>query len=263
MLWQRTTKSTEVGAGFPLQRACDVDCTVPCSLVAAGIFGAIDVATGATVFNVSAAAGSRIGMVDGIAYSVTYSVTGPGQSSGILVASPCAADGNAGGNVERDATVAASPLWSAPLPAGPGGVWDRAVVVTPASPYLSVRAASVSATGSAQAGMVVVGGHSSGACSRGHCSPSYSAIAAFQVPPGITPPPVPPPPPAPGPAPGPSTCETKMMSACAAARSQSASLCEVTLGDFECLLLLLSAYCGWGLVGVPPLFPLFLSDCEV
>ena len=113
-------------------------------------------------------------MADGIAYSIRFpkaaasdasdvsvpraavaaSSPPPTPSAGRLVASSCAALGGNGDDVsvgdgaELGATAAASALWSVPLPAASGNVWQRGVIVTPASLSLhrSVRGAALSTT---------------------------------------------------------------------------------------------------------------------
>ena len=52
LLWQRTA---DHGIGFRIGRACDIDCSLPCNLVAAGPFGAIDPKTGQAMYNVTTA----------------------------------------------------------------------------------------------------------------------------------------------------------------------------------------------------------------
>ena len=223
-LWQRTVKETN-SEGQILQKACEVDCTLPCDLVAAGIFGAINTTTGSTAYNLSDVP-RHLAMADGVAYSVqqatgtgrapaggrSYSsaVNGPGD----LVATAC------GGGVYPGAP--ADVLWSADLPVGDGGSapWERAIVVA-----LSQDADAAAAP------IVLLGGHQQGQCFRGHCQPSHSAAAAIHAPPGIVPPPIPPAPPAPGPRPLPSPCDDGMMSSCAKARAVSADKCEVCCGE--------------------------------
>jgi hypothetical protein len=109
-------------------------------------------------------------------------------------------------------------LWSAPLPASDNGgsaPWQKVLVLdgpTPGQPTL------------------LMGGHQSGSCFRGHCAPSHSAVAAIQAPAGVDPPPIPPPPPAPGPPAPPSKCQTSLMATCDTARATSADKCEVCCG---------------------------------
>jgi hypothetical protein len=94
-----------------------------------------------------------------------------GAGPGVLRAQACAA-AHPGGTPEV--------LWSAPLPAGDGGgsaPWQKVLVLggpTPGQPT------------------VLVGGHQSGSCFRGHCAASHSAVAAIRAPAGVDPPPIPP-----------------------------------------------------------------------
>ena len=124
-LWQRTMKDRNAdNNGAALRQACEVDCTLPCALVAAGGFGAIDAATGHTMYNLSGVP-THLAMANGIAYSIK-GPTGAGRAKhggrgfsstpngpGELVATAC------GGGADPGAP--AQVLWSAPLPAGDDG----------------------------------------------------------------------------------------------------------------------------------------------
>ena len=62
LLWQRTVHDGTNGdgsRGVALGRACEADCTLPCELVVAGVFGAVDPQTGLTEYNLSAAPGLK------------------------------------------------------------------------------------------------------------------------------------------------------------------------------------------------------------
>ena len=230
LLWQRTTKrGGDLGpiGGVALGRACDIDCSLPCELIAAGAFGAIDSKTGRTVYNLTKKS-PPLAIAQGVAYYVHQpqaigrtSAAGRGAAAtrngpGTLVAAAC------GGDTKTDV------LWSALLPVGDdgGSAPFKKVIVSAAAP-----SDELGGSGQAQPKPVVlVGGHDQGPCFRGHCEPSHSAIAAF-APPGVVPPPIPPPPPAPGPAPAPSQCQDEMRKDCAAAREVSADKCEVCCGE--------------------------------
>lgn len=223
MLWQRSARGNEGIAGAGLARACDEDCTLPCDLVAADRFGAISPLNGETVFNTTVRdrndADGLSAIVDGVTYSVHQAnqigrshAGGRGYSSaqtgaGTLRAEACA--------VSKSAKL----LWEAPLPVGDDGgsaPWSKILVVE--------------RTGAQESTTVLLGGHHQGACARGHCEPSHSAIAAVQPPHGIHPPPIPPPPPLPGPPAPPTPCHTAIASACAVARAASVDKCEVCCG---------------------------------
>jgi outer membrane protein assembly factor BamB len=216
MLWERTSPNpTRYAADCPrlgFGRACDADCTLPCDLVAAGFFGALDPQTGRTVYNLTTAAG-QMALKDGVAYTIGKDVDGLGNGTGVLRAQACAAS-HPGGTPEV--------LWSAPLPAGDSGG---------SAPWQKILVLDGSGGGSPRQPTLLIGGHQKGACSRGHCQPSHSAAAAIQAPTGIKPPPVPPPPPTPGPPPPPSKCQTTLNADCAAARAISHSQCLVCCGQ--------------------------------
>ena len=244
--WQRTAAAAPThghagdpgpALGVPLARACDVDCSLPCrpGLVAAGAFGAIDAQTGRTVY-----ASNTTGKVppyavaNGIAYYIRQPQIGrvaeTGRSGqGTLMAMTCSS-----GIV----------LWSALLPLGANGgaAPYQKIVVAPdvtasTTSTTAAAAAAAAATTAATAlpravaataaaadrAVVLVGGHEQGQCFRGHCAPSYSAIAAFSGPHA-------PKPPTPPPAP-PSQCEEEMEKDCAAAKTSSAAKCEVCCGE--------------------------------
>ena len=62
LLWQRTVHDGTNGdgsRGVELGRACEADCTLPCQLVVAGVFGAVDPQTGLTEYNLSATPGLK------------------------------------------------------------------------------------------------------------------------------------------------------------------------------------------------------------
>ena len=162
--------------------------------------------TGSTVHNLTGVP-HHLALADGIAYSVKQ---GDDRDAAELLASAC-------GGGEADV------LWSAPLPAGQP--WAEAFVFAPPKPAAGADADPEAAP------IVLVGGHESGQCMRGHCSPSFSAAAAFRAPGGVVPPPIPPSPPAPGPAPTPSPCAGAMANTCAKARAVSADECEVCMGE--------------------------------
>jgi len=203
-VWQRTQKG---GAVDSLRRACDVDCSVPCELVAAGVFGAINATTGQTIYNTSTQPGV-VALANGIDYWVKHS-----DQKDHVIASAC-------GN-QTDV------LWSAPLPMGDDGSessapWNEIVVVTPQT---------TSETGVSPQAVVLLGGHDAGHCFRGSCSAMHSALAAIHAPSGIVPPPLPPPPaPAPTP-PQPSKCQDQMMTGCAVARAASTDMCLLCCGE--------------------------------
>jgi hypothetical protein len=241
LLWQRMAAAAAPShghaddpgpaIGVPLARACDVDCSLPCrpGLVAAGAFGAIDAQTGRTVY-ASNTTGKVLpyAVANGIAYYIRQPQIGrvaeAGRSGqGTLMAMACSS-----GIV----------LWSALLPVGATGgaaPYQKIIVAPDATASTTAAAAAaaattaatalpraVAATAAADRAVVLVGGHEQGQCFRGHCAPSYSAIAAFSGPHA----PNPPTPPAP-----PSQCEEEMEKDCATAKTSSAAKCEVCCGE--------------------------------
>ncbi len=251
LLWQRTATvvptpdHAEVdgpASGIALARACNVDCSLPCQpgLVAAGTaFGAIDAETGRTIYTLNTTSAGIMpphAVANGVAYHIQqaqaikrFSTVGRGATTlrsgpGTLVALACSS-----GKV----------LWSALLPLGEdgGAAPFYKIIVSPVATipttYSAVAAAATmgsatvprAASAVASEPVVLVGGHEQGQCFRGHCAPSYSAIAAFRGP-SAHGPPIPPAPPAPPP-----RCEEKMRTACAIARASSIAKCDVCCGE--------------------------------
>lgn len=139
----------------------------------------------------------------------------------------------AGGTLHAVACATSAELWRAALPEGDSGYgsapWQKILVIEAGGGAAGGEAAEAldDALGAAT---VLVGGHHQGACFRGHCQPSHSALAAIRAPANIHPPPIPPPPPPiPTPAP-PSRCHAAMKAACSADRARSVDKCEVCCG---------------------------------
>merc|ERR1719291_41903 len=144
--WQYSMKGSEDDFGVPLGRACDVDCTLPCDLVSAGKFGAINPSTGEKIYNMSKPSGI---VKDGVAYAVHVPELGSGKPK--LVAKACANS--------KDV------LWSSELPTSSDDdkSWSSSKMVVVAKGKQTV---------------VVAGGHDGGYCFRGHCTAMHSAIVA-------------------------------------------------------------------------------------
>ena len=174
-------RTADHGIGFRIGRACDIDCSLPCNLVAAGPFGAIDPKTGQAMYNVTTAPLPQseldtLATALGVAYYVNQPIaiasghddTTTRNNGGTLVAVACS-------SVDSKLDV----LWSAPLPASNDGGYALTFkkIILP-----SVRSGKLE-----QPSLVLVGGHEPGLCTQGHCRPGMSSIAAFRAPLGIAP----------------------------------------------------------------------------